>query len=81
MTTKKKSKTLLDTIEVIKKIKCDRIVLNVFTPFPGTEAFDLCKNLGRIDGEHDFRVMGIMQPAPDPHGCHEQAGLRAEKAS
>jgi radical SAM superfamily enzyme YgiQ (UPF0313 family) len=44
-------KTLSDTFETIKKID-GTIIYNIFTPFPGTEGFDLCKQIGLIGNNY-----------------------------
>jgi anaerobic magnesium-protoporphyrin IX monomethyl ester cyclase len=40
--------TLTDTITAIKNAKCDRVLYSIFTPYPGTELFEVCKARGTI---------------------------------
>lgn len=44
--------TLHDTIKAMQKINCDVLTYSIFTPYPGTEAFEFCKKNGSI-GEND----------------------------
>jgi radical SAM superfamily enzyme YgiQ (UPF0313 family) len=46
-------KTILETYEAIKKSQVDKVGYNVFTPFPGTEAYQYCKDSGLITDDHD----------------------------
>jgi radical SAM superfamily enzyme YgiQ (UPF0313 family) len=55
--------TLKDTVAVMKKIKCDFLTYSIFTPYPGTEAFDLCKENGLIDNEYDVSLYNHKSPA------------------
>lgn len=46
--------TLRDTARAMRKIKCDRLSYSIFTPYPGTEAYDYCRERGLIgDGFED----------------------------
>jgi hypothetical protein len=54
--------TLRDTITAIKKVKCDTIVYSIFTPYPGTEAFELCKEKGLIGNDHDVSLFNHQSP-------------------
>jgi anaerobic magnesium-protoporphyrin IX monomethyl ester cyclase len=45
--------SLNDTAEVIEEIECDKIIYSIFTPYPGTEAFELCRNKGMIPCSYD----------------------------
>lgn len=55
--------TLNDTITAIKKIKCDRVIYSIFTPYPGTEAFDFCKAKGLIGDDYDVSLYNHQSPA------------------
>ena len=55
-------KSLADTITAIKKIKCDSVTYSIFTPYPGTETYALCKNLGLISGDHDYSMFNHQSP-------------------
>lgn len=43
--------TLMETFETIKGID-GTIIFNIFTPFPGTEGFDLCKRMGLVGNDY-----------------------------
>lgn len=45
--------TLADTVEAIRRINSDFIILNVFTPYPGSEMFAQCRQLGLVDDDFD----------------------------
>ncbi|MDD5634304.1 MAG: radical SAM protein, partial [Candidatus Omnitrophica bacterium] len=55
--------TLLDTINAIKSTKCDRVIYSIFTPYPGTEAFDICKAKGLIKDDFDVSLYYHQSPA------------------
>lgn len=44
---------ILNTIKAIKEIKADQIIFSIFTPYPGTDAFELCKEHGLITKDYD----------------------------
>ncbi|MGE3063054.1 MAG: radical SAM protein [bacterium] len=54
--------TIRDTINVIKKTDSDGIVLSIFTPYPGTEAFDYCKTYSLIDNNFDVALYNHQSP-------------------
>ncbi len=54
--------TLRDTINVMKKIKCTFIVYSIFTPYPGTEAFELCKEKGLIGDDYNVSLYNHQSP-------------------
>jgi tRNA A37 methylthiotransferase MiaB len=54
-------KTLEDTFKLMKKID-GLIVYNIFTPYPGTEAFTLCEEAGLVDGCYDMSVFNHQSP-------------------
>lgn len=54
--------TINDTFAAMKKIKCDKIVYSIFTPYPGTEAFDICKENGLIDDNYDVSLFNHQSP-------------------
>ncbi|OGX15720.1 MAG: hypothetical protein A2166_03050 [Omnitrophica WOR_2 bacterium RBG_13_41_10] len=55
--------TLQDTIKAIRRIKCDVLTYSIFTPYPGTEAFEFCKNNGLIQEDHDVSLYNHQSPA------------------
>jgi radical SAM superfamily enzyme YgiQ (UPF0313 family) len=58
--------TLYDTIKAIKKINSDQIVYSIFTPYPGTEAFQFCEENGLIE---DFKLSLFNHQSPVNHFC------------
>ena len=55
--------TFKDTLDAIKKTKCDLLVYSIFTPYPGTEAFEYCKRNGLIDENYDVSLYNHQSPA------------------
>jgi len=55
--------TMRDTMAAMKKIEADQIVYSIFTPYPGTEAFELCKNMGLIGKDYDPSLYNHQSPA------------------
>ncbi len=54
--------SLNDTVTAMKKIKCDVLTYSVFTPYPGTEAFEFCKNSGLIEENYDVSLYNHQSP-------------------
>jgi radical SAM superfamily enzyme YgiQ (UPF0313 family) len=54
--------SLNDTIQAMKKIKCDQIAYSIFTPYPGTEAFIYCKSLGIVNDSFDVSLYNHQSP-------------------
>ena len=52
-----------DTYKAMKKIKSDLIIHSIFTPYPGTESFELCKKNGLIKDGHDISLYNHQSPA------------------
>ena len=48
--------TLLDTLDAMEKIHCNILVFSIFTPYPGSEMFDLCKEKGLVDDSFDVSL-------------------------
>lgn len=46
--------TLADTVRAIKQSPCDTIVLSIFSPFPGTDMFESCREMGLVDDDYDI---------------------------
>lgn len=42
-----------DTVSVMKKSNSDFLIYSIFTPYPGTEAFEFCKENGLIDENYN----------------------------
>lgn len=55
--------SLNDTVVALKKIKSDGLVYSIFTPYPGTEAFEFCKVKGLICDDYDISLHNHMSPA------------------
>jgi anaerobic magnesium-protoporphyrin IX monomethyl ester cyclase len=55
--------TLNDTVAVMKKCKCDKLIYSIFTPYPGTEAFEFCKENGLIGDDYDVSLYNHQSPA------------------
>jgi radical SAM superfamily enzyme YgiQ (UPF0313 family) len=58
--------TLNDTFAAMKKIK-GKLVYNVFTPYPGTEAFEFCRANGLIS--NDFNIALYNHQSPENCFC------------
>ena len=54
--------SLRDTIIAMKKIKCDTICYSICTPYPGTEAFELCKENRLIGDDYDISLHNHWSP-------------------
>jgi len=54
--------TLRDTFNAMKKVK-GRLSYSIFTPYPGTEAFDFCREHGLVDDQFDVAVYNHQSPA------------------
>lgn len=55
-------KTLMDTFKAMKKTPCDTIIYSIFTPYPGTEAFELCKKQGLVTDDYDVALYNHQSP-------------------
>jgi anaerobic magnesium-protoporphyrin IX monomethyl ester cyclase len=55
--------TLADTVRLMKKITCDYLVYSIFTPYPGTESFEFCKENGLIGNDYDVSLYDHRSPA------------------
>ncbi|MBA7490811.1 tRNA-2-methylthio-N(6)-dimethylallyladenosine synthase [subsurface metagenome] len=54
--------TLNDTILAMKRIPCDGVTYSIFTPYPGTEAFEFCKENRLIDDNYDISLLYHKSP-------------------
>ena len=54
--------TLRDTLAAIEKINADNIMLSIFTPYPGSELFQVCKELGVVDDDFDITIYNHQSP-------------------
>lgn len=55
--------TLNETVTAMKKIKSDVLIYSIFTPYPGTEAFEFCKEKGLIPDDYDVSLYNHQSPA------------------
>jgi tRNA A37 methylthiotransferase MiaB len=55
--------TLNDTVVAMKKVKCNKICYSIFTPYPGTEAFEFCKKKGLIKDDFNISLYNHQSPA------------------
>jgi anaerobic magnesium-protoporphyrin IX monomethyl ester cyclase len=54
-------KTLNDTLSAMKRLDC-RLGFSIFTPYPGSEAFDYCKRAGLIGEDYDASLYNHQSP-------------------
>jgi len=54
-------KTLTDTLDIMKKIG-GQIIYNIFTPYPGTDAFDFCMQNGLIGKDYNPSLFSHQSP-------------------
>jgi len=54
--------SLNDTIRAMERIDCDFVVYSIFTPYPGTEAFEFCLKQGLIDSSYDVSMHNHHSP-------------------
>ena len=54
--------SIRDTIDAIKIIKADNIAYSIFMPYPGTEAFQYCKEEGLVDEKFDPSLYNHQSP-------------------
>jgi radical SAM superfamily enzyme YgiQ (UPF0313 family) len=54
--------TLKDTRVAMKKSKSDMIHYSIFTPYPGTEIFQFCKEKGLIGDDYDVSLYNHQSP-------------------
>jgi tRNA A37 methylthiotransferase MiaB len=52
-----------DTMRAMKNIKADSIIFSIFTPYPGTETFDFCKEKGLVKDDFDISLYNHQSPA------------------
>jgi anaerobic magnesium-protoporphyrin IX monomethyl ester cyclase len=54
--------TLKDTLNAIRMIEADRTIYSIFMPYPGTEAFEFCKEKGLIGRGFDSSLYNHQSP-------------------
>jgi tRNA A37 methylthiotransferase MiaB len=55
--------TLRDTISAMRKTRCDAVSYSIFTPYPGTEIFGMCREQGLIGDDFDVSLYNHKSPA------------------
>jgi len=55
--------TLAETVAVMEEANCDFLVYSIFTPYPGTEAFDYCREHGLVDDDYNISLYNHQSPA------------------
>ena len=55
--------TIRDTMRAIEQTDSDSVIYSIFTPYPGTEAFEYCKLKGMIDETSDVSLYNHQSPA------------------
>jgi radical SAM superfamily enzyme YgiQ (UPF0313 family) len=55
--------TLKDTVEAMRKTKCDVLIYSIFTPYPGTEMFEYCRKHGLVDDNFNVSLFNHQSPA------------------
>ncbi len=54
--------TLKATVEAMEKTECDALIYSIFTPYPGTEAFEFCKERGLVNDSYDVSLYNHQSP-------------------
>jgi len=54
--------TLRDTMVAMKRTRCDSFTFSIFTPYPGTELFQVCREMGVIDDNFDVSLYNHHSP-------------------
>ena len=54
--------TFKDTMDFIPKLKPDSIIFSIFTPYPGSDIYNECKDEGIIEGEFDLAIYNHQSP-------------------
>ena len=54
--------TFKDTMDFIPKLKADSIIFSIFTPYPGSDIYNECKDEGIIEGEFDLAIYNHQSP-------------------
>jgi radical SAM superfamily enzyme YgiQ (UPF0313 family) len=54
--------TLRDTLSAMEQVRADTVVFSIFTPYPGTEAFEQCRSSGLIADDFDVSLYNHHSP-------------------
>jgi len=71
--------SLTDTLHVIESLVCHKVIYSIFTPYPGTEAFDLCLKMELIPDRYDPSIYN--HQSPQNHFCRELSAKRFREIS
>ena len=55
--------SIKNTVSVMRKTRSDFVIYSIFTPYPGTEAFEYCRQNGLIDNDFDLSLYYHQSPA------------------
>lgn len=55
--------SIRDTLMAIEQVDCSKVIYSIFTPYPGTEAFALCREKGSIGNDFDLSRHCHQSPA------------------
>ncbi|MFZ5427689.1 MAG: B12-binding domain-containing radical SAM protein [Thermodesulfobacteriota bacterium] len=55
--------TMADTFRLMREIDADLLIYSIFTPYPGSEAFDFLKEKGRMGDDFDVSLYNHQSPA------------------
>ena len=55
--------SLRDTMKFMEEVQSDSIVCSIFTPYPGTEMFELCRSKNLIPEDYDVSLYNHASPA------------------
>lgn len=54
--------TMMDTFAAMRRADPDYIIYSIFTPYPGTELFQRCRELGMVDDDFDVSLYNHQSP-------------------
>ena len=55
-------KTFQETLDFIPKLSPDNVIFSIFTPYPGSDMFYQCKDMGIIDNDYDVSLYNHQSP-------------------
>jgi anaerobic magnesium-protoporphyrin IX monomethyl ester cyclase len=58
--------TIMDTYKAIKNIKCDTVSFSIFTPYEGTQLFNICRDKGLIKNNN---IVYYHHQSPENYFC------------
>ena len=58
----RKGETFKQTMDFIPKLKPDGVIFSIFTPYPGSDIYEECKDQGIITGEFDLVLYNHQSP-------------------